>query len=284
MKSILPLVALALVPPLLGAAPAATAPAPVRALTFNLRYANAGDGPDRWEARRDTVATVIAREADIAATQEGVPPQMAELAARLPDFAVVSRTREVSPAKGECCAVWFRKDRFEATASGTFWLSDTPDVPGSKSWGNDLPRTCTWVVLKDKAAGCSIRVFGVHLDHQSAEARKRGAALVAARAAAQPGTTLVMGDFNEQWGGPACGAFAAASGWQEGWHAAGAGEGGTFNGWREQGRFGHIDFIFVREGKVRSARVLREKTPAGRWASDHFPVQTVVEWATGAGG
>ncbi len=279
MKSILPLVALVVAPPL----PAA-GPAPVRALTFNIRYANADDGPDRWEVRRDTVASVIAREADIAATQEGVPSQMAELAARLPDFAVVSRTREVSPAKGECCGVWFRKERFEATASGTFWLSDAPDVPGSKSWGNNLPRTCTWVVLKDKAAGCSLRVFGVHLDHESAEARKRGAALVAARAAAQPGPALVMGDFNERWGGAACGAFAAASGWQEAWHAAGAGKGGTFNHWRKQGRFGHIDFIFVRAGKVRSARVLREKTPAGRWASDHFPVRAEVEWATGGGG
>ena len=250
---------------------------PVRFLTFNIRYANKDDGPDQWENRRDTVAAIINREADIVATQEALPVQIADLTERLKEFTVVSRTREVSEKEGEACAVFFRKDRFEATASGTFWLSDTPDVPGSKSWGNKLPRICTWIVLKEKATGRELRVFATHLDHQSEEAKKMGAALVADRAAAVPGTTIVLGDFNARWGDPATTAFAESAGWKEAWRTAGKGEGGTFNGWRDQGPFIHIDYIFVREGKIRAARILREKTPAGRQASDHFPLWMEME-------
>ena len=122
-------------PILVGAAasslPAAEAPH-IRVLTFNIRYANKGDGPDQWEARRDTVAALINREADIVATQEALPVQVADLTERLKDFSVVSRTREVSEKEGEACAVFYRKDRFEAVTSGTFWLSDTPETPGSR--------------------------------------------------------------------------------------------------------------------------------------------------------
>lgn len=267
-------------PILVGAAasslPAAEVPH-IRVLTFNIRYANKGDGPDQWEARRDTVAALINREADLVATQEALPVQVADLTERLKDFSVVSRTREVSDKEGEACAVFYRKDRFEVVTSGTFWLSDTPETPGSKSWGNKLPRICTWVVLKEKAGGRQLRVFATHLDHQSEEAKKKGAALVAERAAAGQGPTIVLGDFNAQWGDPATTAFAESAGWKEAWHTVGKGEGGTFNGWRDQGPFIHIDYIFLREGKILASRILREKTPAGRQASDHFPLWMEME-------
>ncbi|KAI8853161.1 Endonuclease/exonuclease/phosphatase, partial [Chytridium lagenaria] len=32
-------------------------------------------------------------------------------------------------------------------ATDTFWLSDQPNVPGSTSYGNNLPRIATWAIL-----------------------------------------------------------------------------------------------------------------------------------------
>src|SRR5262245_61259884 len=120
----------------------------VRVLTFNIRYANKADGPDYWPNRREAAAKLIAEQADVAGLQEVTPSQRTDLVERLPDFALVGVGRDTGD-KGESSPIFFRKARFSAEASGTFWLSDAPEIAGSKTWGAKLARICTWAKLRD---------------------------------------------------------------------------------------------------------------------------------------
>ena len=257
--------------------------AEMRVMTFNIRYAEPRDGANRWEARRDSVAKIIDAKADVAGLQEALTGQLNDLRKRLPAFEMVVRGRERDPDDGEACPVLFRRERFEKVESGTFWLSDTPEKPGSRSWGNTLPRICTWVELKERGGGRRLRVDNVHLDNSAPEARLRGLELVRRRAEAWDGPVLLIGDFNEVAEGPAVAALRAAGGWRDLWVAAGAapeeGGGGTFNGWRPRGPYARIDYIFTRgDGwTARDCRVERPRVPeSGGWVSDHFPVIAVL--------
>src|SRR3954451_19240069 len=104
--------------------------ADLRILTFNIRYANIKDGANNWLNRRDAAAKLMADEADIAGLQEVLPAQRQDLVDRLSDFSYVGIGRETED-RGEGSPIFYRKARFLAVASGTFWLSDTPETPGS---------------------------------------------------------------------------------------------------------------------------------------------------------
>lgn len=75
-----------------------------------------------------------------------------------------SSVGESKTSTGEMNAIFYRNDKFTLTDSGTFWLSDTPDVVGSKVEGSSEPRTCTWARLKSKKTGKEFVHMNTHLD------------------------------------------------------------------------------------------------------------------------
>ena len=154
------------------AAPPAPAAEEVTVGTFNIRYANEGDGANAWRHRRAMVAGIL-REGDFWGLQEVLPSQLEEVLASSPRFAAIWRTREVDPAKGEACPILYDAAQWEADATeqGTFWLSTTPEVVGSKSWDSSIPRIATFGRFIERApvAGAAPRalyIFNVHLDHR----------------------------------------------------------------------------------------------------------------------
>jgi endonuclease/exonuclease/phosphatase family metal-dependent hydrolase len=268
------------------------APEEVTVGTFNIRYANEGDGANAWRHRRAMVAGIL-REGDFWGLQEVLPSQLAEALSDCPRFTAIARTREVDPEKGEACPILYDAARWEADAKeqGTFWLSTTPEKAGSKSWDSSIPRIATFArfVERAPAAGAAPRalyIFNVHLDHRGAASRLEAARLVAARIAARAhrDPVILVGDFN-------CGPESApikavlaheGAALRDAWRDANpdAPEQGTFNGWNE--RFGdtRIDFVFAsRALAVRSAAIDLRK-PDGRWPSDHVPVLARVAWGT----
>lgn len=119
-------------------------------MTFNMRYDNPEDGADNWRFRRGRVAEVIASHGvDVFGTQELLANQLGDLKRLLPGYAAVGVGREDGAEAGEFSAVFYRRDRFTPLESGTFWLSETPDVAGSKGWDGACERVATWVVLHD---------------------------------------------------------------------------------------------------------------------------------------
>jgi endonuclease/exonuclease/phosphatase family metal-dependent hydrolase len=129
--------------------------------------------------------------------QEATWEQIQDLL-QMEGWAFVGVGRDDGKQKGEFSCIFYKKDRFAVSKSGTFWLSETPEEPGSKSWNTACPRICTWADMTDKLSGKSFMFFNTHLDHISKEAREQGMRLILARMAqlAQGRPVFLTGDMN----------------------------------------------------------------------------------------
>jgi len=173
----------------------------VKAMSFNIRLSKGLGLSKDWNSRREQVCQVIHRfDGDFLGIQEAWPDQVADLTRALPRYRHLVRSRNAKANDGEATPLYYRHDRWlvDANEQGTFWLSDTPEVPGSKSWWNPVPRIVTWGRFLDKATGQGIYVYNTHFCHLSEIARRRSAALLAQRICARktPDPVIVTGDFN----------------------------------------------------------------------------------------
>lgn len=251
--------------------------------TCNVRYDEPRDGADAWPRRRAMVVELL-RGADVWGLQEALPHQIDALRADLPEFAFVARSRDVDPDRSEACPILFRRERWRLDPDdhGTFWLSETPAIPGSRSWDAALPRIVTFARLTDVATARSCYVFNTHFDHRGAEARLQSARLLArridARRHADP--VVVLGDCNAGPDSPPLQALRAgvATGLVDAWRAAnpGAGERGTFHGFGPEVRGERIDHVLVGAGFDVVACAIDDRRPGGRWPSDHLPVTATL--------
>ena len=296
------------------AASLSAAASPMKVMTYNIRY-SAGDrnsADNNWEARRDDLGNLVeSADPDVAGFQEVLPDQRKWLEARFPGYAFVGDGRNADRVNGEASPIAFRKDRFEPVKSGTFWLSETPDEPGSKSWKAALPRICSYAVLKDKATGKTLAFANTHTDHASEEAREKGMLLVIERMKEFSGDAPVVfvGDHNcLEYEKPA---KAVAKLLKDALYISETppeGSWRTFNYWsykekeqtiaealakpvRERSKSGgksdskRIDYIYVSPGtRVLGYRTIAATRPGTNfYPSDHFPsVAEVVIGATPA--
>ena len=174
---------------------------PVKVMTYNIRY-SAGDvdsADNNWTARREDLARLVASEApDVIGFQEVLPDQRQWLEERFPQYAFSGCGRNADALSGEASPVAYLKERFVVVTNGTFWLSQTPDAPGSKSWGAKYPRICAWAVLDDKAGGGRFSFANTHTDHRSEAAREKGMLLVIERMKAFGANApiVLVGDHN----------------------------------------------------------------------------------------
>lgn len=170
-------------------------------MSFNVRYDNPEDSLNNWQYRKDIAAQIIKEQKiDIVGTQEVLSNQMKDLSERLPDYNALGVGRKDGVNKGEYSAIFYNKNRFEEVKSGYFWLSETPEVAGSKGWDGACERIATWAVLKDKASGKEIFAMNTHLDHVGIQARQEGVTLLINRAnELSKGLPIVItGDFNAE--------------------------------------------------------------------------------------
>lgn len=249
----------------------------LRVMTYNLRFASQ-TGANAWPDRRPLMGECIRSVSpDIIGTQEGLYPQLKDLAADLPEYEWIGLGRE-GGSKSEFMAVFYRKSRLEPLAYDHFWLSDTPKVIGSSTWGNSNKRMVTFIRFLDRQTKAEFYLFNTHFDHEIQQAREKSAALVRERVA-ELNTSLpviLTGDFNAGADNKAHEILVGDGFFQDSWDLAKEriGEGlGTFNGFKEVPRNNtRIDWILVR-GKV---TVDREEIVTfsrdGRFPSDHCPV------------
>jgi len=252
---------------------------PLTVMSFNVRYGDANDGENRWTARREALFDTIRRQdADLVGLQEALDFQIDEIVGAAPIYAVIGVGRDDGAAKGEYAAILFRKDRLHVADAGTFWFSDTPDVPASKSWGNNVTRICTWARLVDRD-GRGFWIFNVHLDHESQPSRERSTELlqqrIAARSPREP--VIVTGDFNVGEDNPAMRILTRSSSppLLDTFRVLHPGEteAGTYNGFTHGNLGGEkIDYVLVQPGtEVIRAEIVRTSRN-DRYPSDHFPV------------
>jgi len=251
---------------------------PLCVMTYNLRYASPNP-PNAWPQRRPLVREVIQKAApDVLGTQEGLYGQLKDIASDLPEFDWIGLGRE-GGSKGEFMAVFFRKARLEPLTYDHFWLSDTPDVIGSATWGNSNRRMVTWIKFRDRVTSGEFFLFNTHFDHQIQPAREKSAELVRQRITALNTKlpVLLIGDFNAAaQTNKAYQILTSGQFLSDAWLSARerVGEGvGTFNDFKAvQPNGPRIDWILTRgEAQVERAEILTF-SQNGQFPSDHFPV------------
>lgn len=263
----------------------------LRLMSFNIRNGRANDGDNSWKNRNVFAGDVI-RDAklDVIGLQEAFRFQLDDLRRQLPEFKEVGEGRD-GGERGEYSAILYRSARFTALDSGTFWLSDTPEVK-SRSWGNRYLRICTWARLKDKRTEHSFYIYNTHFDHQSQNARLKSSQLIAERInnRKHKNPFVVTGDFNADESNPVILYLKRKSQnlpespivlvdtfRQLHPNKKSVGTGGGFEG-RADGK--KIDYVFVQpEAKVVTASIIRTNRN-GRYPSDHSPVLAEIHLST----
>lgn len=169
----------------------------VSVMSYNIRLDTEVDGVNQWKHRSDRVVNLIqANLPDFLSVQEALDNQVKDLQRMLPDYAVAGVGRDDGKDKGEYSAIFYRKSRFKLVQQNTFWLSETPEQPGSKSWGAAITRIVTWIRVKEKATGKTFAVANTHFDHMGVMAREQSARLIKAKFNAYREALILTGDFN----------------------------------------------------------------------------------------
>ncbi|MFN0068841.1 MAG: endonuclease/exonuclease/phosphatase family protein [Limisphaerales bacterium] len=252
-------------------------------MTYNLRYASVrppNAWPDRQPLMRDLLREV---NPDVIGTQEGVFPQLKDLAADLREHDWIGLGRD-GGSRGEFMAVFYRRERLEPVEFDHFWLSDTPDVIGSSTWGNTNRRMVTWVKFRDRLTDREFHLWNTHLDHALQPAREKAAALIRQRVEALKTDlpVILLGDFNAVAGkNPAYTALTGDGFFRDTWTLAGErrnADYNTFTGFAPAKRDGErIDWILLRGAADVRATEVNVFSRDGQYPSDHFPV---VAWLT----
>ena len=283
----------------------------IRVASYNIRLSGEDGSADRgtpnaWKERKEDLVNQIRRmDLDVFGLQEVCPDQAAFLREKLPEYEFVGEHRNADRVTDEASPVCFRKSRFEALDKGTFWLSETPDVPGLKGWGAMCPRVCSYLVLRDRVTGKKFCFANCHTDHKSALAREKGMMLVVERMKKfGAGVPIVFtGDHNcRENETPALavskvlkdalyvsettprGSWRSCSGWK--WKDSEFSVVDALklpveerNAKENASKYGaRIDYIYVSEGiRVLDYETVNRRRPGTKlYPSDHFPVVSTI--------
>jgi endonuclease/exonuclease/phosphatase family metal-dependent hydrolase len=268
--------------PTLDSLAGAATPGDLDVMTFNLRYASTTSPTNSWTVRRPVMQDLLrAEHPDLIGTQEGLSGQLADIESDLGgEYAFVGTGRE-GGTLGEYVAIFYDTTRLAPQEHHDFWLSDTPEVPGSNTWGGGSIRMVTWVRFLDHLTGGQFYAVNTHLDNASAQVRLRAAKLIQTRLAALDPTLPVVltGDFNDEanTNNPVYDLMVRQASYVDSWTAAAnrSTPYGTYHDFKPLVANGpRIDWILTTPGiPVSAAAINTYCSPSSQYPSDHLPVQ-----------
>lgn len=262
----------------------------LKVLTTNVRYGKANDGENSWEFRKDIYGDALVNcHADVIGTQEALSFQKKYLSKRLKGYKSVGVAREDGKKEGEYAAIFYRKDRFKAIECGNFWLSETPDVP-SLGWDAACIRIATWAFLEEKTTGKRFFFVNTHLDHVGVVARREGVNLLCKKAKEIGGDCpmIITGDFNAYKESEDI-AYVKGTGLIHVYDIAAEKKlnPASYHGFKDYSEVAKslpadvqpqiIDYIFISEGSCSYYEMMPQKSPDGRFISDHCPVVAKIK-------
>ena len=259
--------------------PVTTESIEAKVVSLNVRYpADSDTGEQAWDFRFPGICAMIEEVApDIIGTQECYPSQREEILAAFPKYKAygVRRSDGIDAiGKSETTSIIYDEERLEIVDKGTFWLSETPDVP-STGWDATIKRTTTWILFKEKESGKCFYHYNTHLDHAGVEAQKQGAKLIRMKMTAQNTDKLpviLSGDMNVSQGSEACKNFEMNSVRAD---APKTDKYPTCHGYGSKTQ--QIDHIFYENCTAVEFKTLRGPWAGLTYISDHHPVMAVVK-------
>jgi endonuclease/exonuclease/phosphatase family metal-dependent hydrolase len=255
----------------------------IRVMTFNIRYRQGDAGIHRWDRRRAlVVARIRAFEPDLVGLQECSDDTQAGYVRRqLPEWQFEGVRSDDPACPIEMAPALYRRSAFDRLDGGHFWLSETPAVPGSKSWDSAFARVATWIRLRHVETGRPLVFLNTHVDY--APRALDASAVILARWVERTGREsplVVTGDFNADERSSIYRQLACGSSLFDVYrriHEPSPTD-GTFHGYGQLTEPQRIDWILASqdfetvEAHVDSYRHQR------RFPSDHYPLTAILRW------
>ncbi len=255
---------------------------------YNARHVELDEGALAWEARRGVVLKILSEAApDLLLLQEAAEEQREDLLAGLEWLRCAGCDVEFDNHN----AIFYRPELLKLLQAGSFWLSDTPDVAYSESWGNEVPRFVTWARFETMDSGRQLVVYNTHLDHAHQGSRVRSLEAIVVHAAENAAELPIIlgGDLNAEpdWPEleyllapvegsphlPLTDPLAELSADEE--------VGGTYHAFDAEPEFARIDYILLSEEfDPVAARIITRIGDDGTPPSDHFPILVSIELPT----
>jgi len=270
----------------------------IRVASFNIRFDNGGPASQTatngWlngsEPRRDMVIALVQEiDPDLLGVQEALANQVDDLVAAFPEFRFVGVGRDDGVRAGEFAGIFYRPDRFELLQQGYFWLSTTPEIPGTVFENSGSIRMATWIIVRDIASNREVFVLNTHWDNQDQTSRELSALLIRERlgslGAGRP--TIMTGDLNANESNVAVQALLAAEPADtprliDGFRQVvpeSQGDELTFHNFTGGTTGERIDYVLHTDPFLTDAATIHRNDFSARFPSDHYPVSSNVAWA-----
>jgi len=270
----------------------------LKVMTFNIRYGTAKDSLNSWPYRRSILIDCLKKNTpDILGTQEALDFQIDFIREAFPAWKVfgVGRYYQVQvpdrpqeSGNGESCNILYDSTKFKLIRQGTYWHSDTPDVPGSITWGNSLARITTWGILQEKNSGKNFVVMNTHFHSGEPYVTNTTNLIIKKWQEIAPDMpAILLGDFNLEPGSAThqrfcekrSGSDQPPSYFIDCWQALAKPETGaaTSHGFDGSTTRSRIDWILVTpEFNIRNITIIHDNLD-GRYPSDHYPVMAELQ-------
>ena len=169
--------------------------------------------------------------------------------------------------------VAYKKDRFKAIKTRTFWLG--PDMYNpSKFEGASLNRVFTIAVLLDKKTNKKTQVISTHFDNCSPEIREKQGKVLTNYLKTQHSPLILMGDFNSE---PYEKAYQLIKNVLVDVGEECGETNFTYHGYEKYSPM-RIDFFYkTPDVKVESFELVKDKFE-GLPPSDHYPVKAIIDF------
>lgn len=261
-------------------------PRTIRIASFN-NQADLSQDHRYWKEHAPRVKKLIEdRQWDVVGMQEPFWFQVQDMEQMFPDYAWVGNSTDgkIEDGHWHYNPIFYRKDRLKLLDWGSFWFSETPELPASKSWDAHTSRFCVWAKFRDRCTGRVFFEFNCHFDHKGETARQKSAEIVLGRIAELAGNKpfFIHGDFNTEEGTPAYNIIATSGKVTDSYFSAPVRENtdiASWNNWQPERRVeipSNLDHLFISVGtKALSWKLITDKYD-GAYPSDHFPIE--VEW------
>ena len=246
-------------------------------MSYNVRYGAANDGDNSWDLRKSATTAMLEKvRPDVFGVQEALPFQIDYILESAPQYKCYGIGRD-DGENGERMSVFYNTNRLELEDCGTWWLSETPDVP-SKGWDAKYPRTATWALLKDLKCDRELYFVDTHLDHRGKAARREGLLMIVNKVKEKnPDVPMVLvGDFNVE---PADSALLALEGLMLDARTTAARTDTTasFNGFKKPLKV--IDYIYYNGfSQAKEFHVVSEEFDGKPFISDHYPIVAKLKY------
>ncbi|MGS2725275.1 endonuclease/exonuclease/phosphatase family protein [Psychroserpens sp. BH13MA-6] len=251
-------------------------------MSYNIKLDYPKKGENSWTNRKNFLTNQIKfHEPDVLGVQEAMPNQMTDLDSLLVTYSFVGVGRDDGNDEGEYSALFYKTEKFEIVTSGTFWLSETPELV-SMGWDAVCHRICTYALLKDRKTNKRFWVFNTHFDHVGTEARKESAQLILEKINAmnnQDDPIILTGDFNMEPTHESINSLKNKLHDSKEIATIQFGPEGTFNGFHfDQPVSRRIDYIFVSDDVTVDKYAVLSDNWNLKYPSDHFPVIVALKF------